>query len=144
MWQCWNCPCAGVPLSHYQGCSSPTDETGVSRPRQAVSSAPVAILSEQTPSNGAVTLSLWRRVRENERMERETASPPVKPEHCHHYSEALLMSWKYSVCKACVLTLWGERYLTRFLGSDEMNSRTDGTKSFCGFHHLQPDNCLSS
>lgn len=71
MWQCWNCPCAGVPLSRYQGCSSLTDETGVSRPRQAVSTAAVAILSEQTPSNGAVTLSLWRRASEKERMERE-------------------------------------------------------------------------
>ncbi len=38
------------------------DETGATRPRQAVSSAPVAVLSEQTPSN----VSLWRRARERD------------------------------------------------------------------------------
>lgn len=92
-------------------------------------------------------ITLKESEREREDGERETASPPVKTTHCHRYREAPLMSWKYSARKAAVwhcVERERERDLTHFLRSDEMNSRTDRTKTFWGFHHLLPDYCLSS
>ncbi|KAI7792630.1 hypothetical protein IRJ41_019013, partial [Triplophysa rosa] len=48
---------AGVLLSRYLRCSSPTDETGVTSPREAVSSATVSILSEKPRERDCVRLS---------------------------------------------------------------------------------------
>ncbi len=107
------------------------DETGATRPRHAVSSAPVAVLSEQTPSN----VSLWRRARE--RDGKSTCQSRALPS----LQRSALMSWKYSAHKAAVWDRERERDLTRFLRSDQMNSRT---KTFWGFHHLLLDNCLRS